>query len=170
MTDTQTRTFFGIPVSGDIQRATPRVPQRPVEELGPILQAVLDDPLIESFGWQQYTPYFNDGDPCEFGVHSPWFRTTEDDEDADTYDLAVDYGAHPTLGDTEDTYEGNYPNRVLVSSIYQGAHEATYRACRELSAAIGGGAFEDALLVAFGDHAEVTVTRSGIQVDFYEHD
>ena len=24
---------------------------------------------IESFSWTQYTPFFNDGDTCEFGVH-----------------------------------------------------------------------------------------------------
>jgi hypothetical protein len=25
---------------------------------------------VESVGWPQYTPYFNDGDPCHFSVHS----------------------------------------------------------------------------------------------------
>lgn len=24
---------------------------------------------LDSFGWRQYTPYFNDGDECVFGVH-----------------------------------------------------------------------------------------------------
>lgn len=27
-------------------------------------------PDLESFGWRQYTPYFNDGDECVFGVRS----------------------------------------------------------------------------------------------------
>ena len=27
-------------------------------------------PKLESFGWNQYTPYFMDGDPCEFGVNT----------------------------------------------------------------------------------------------------
>lgn len=26
-------------------------------------------PELNSFSWTQYTPYFNDGEPCEFGVH-----------------------------------------------------------------------------------------------------
>src|ERR1044072_5669755 len=27
-----------------------------------------DNPIIESFAWTQYTPYFNDGEPCIFSV------------------------------------------------------------------------------------------------------
>src|SRR5690349_7857045 len=26
-------------------------------------------PTLKSFGWAQYTPYFNDGDECIFGVN-----------------------------------------------------------------------------------------------------
>lgn len=26
-------------------------------------------PVAQSFGWVQYTPSFNDGDPCEFGIY-----------------------------------------------------------------------------------------------------
>lgn len=31
-------------------------------------------PVIESFGWNQYTPYFCDGEQCEFGVRSDSIR------------------------------------------------------------------------------------------------
>lgn len=27
-------------------------------------------PKLESFGWRQYTPYFNDGDECTFSAHT----------------------------------------------------------------------------------------------------
>lgn len=27
-----------------------------------------EDPILESFSWRQYTPYFNDGNTCEFGA------------------------------------------------------------------------------------------------------
>lgn len=27
------------------------------------------NPDITSFGWRQYTPYFNDGDECRFGIY-----------------------------------------------------------------------------------------------------
>lgn len=29
-------------------------------------------PKVEGFSWRQYTPYFNDGDPCRFGVHADY--------------------------------------------------------------------------------------------------
>lgn len=64
----QQKNFLGIPVTGEIRGADRRVPQRPLEELAPLMQAVLDDPAITWFAWTQYTPYFNDGDPCVFSV------------------------------------------------------------------------------------------------------
>ena len=27
-------------------------------------------PAMNNFSWRQYTPYFNDGEPCEFEVHA----------------------------------------------------------------------------------------------------
>lgn len=65
---TTDKTFFGIPIEGDIRFAESPVKQRPLEDLQPLLQALLDDPTIKWFGWRQYTPYFNDGEPCVFSV------------------------------------------------------------------------------------------------------
>ena len=79
----------------------PRPVQRPLSDLEPALRAILADGDILSFGWTQYTPYFNDGERCVFGVEEPWFRTTadatrdedDDEDDADALTLCV----HPTL-------------------------------------------------------------------------
>ena len=35
-------------------------------------------PRLESFGWTQYTPYFNDGDECTFGIRSEVFLNGSD--------------------------------------------------------------------------------------------
>ena len=32
------------------------------------LELFIKHPKIKGFSWVQYTPYFNDGEPCEFGV------------------------------------------------------------------------------------------------------
>jgi hypothetical protein len=170
---TQTKNFLGIPVEGDISKGDKRVPQRPLSELEPLIRAVLDDPTMKAFGWTQYTPYFNDGDPCVFSVGTSWFLTVEDPdlddvEDTDTYE--VDYGEHPTLGKRDYEYHGSWPDRQRVDLGYTGPDEARYDRVRALSAAINGGAFEDVLLEAFGDHASVRVTAQGITVDTYEHD
>lgn len=71
------RTFLGIPVDGDIT-VSRRTPQRTPEEFAPILQAVLNDPLFHECGWQQHTPFFNDGEPCVFSAGGFWIRTIHD--------------------------------------------------------------------------------------------
>jgi hypothetical protein len=155
--------FLGIPVEGQILRGH-RVPQRPLEELRPLLRALLDDEAVVEFGWRQYTPYFNDGEPCVFGVGEFWVRTDVDGRRVDPEDLQVgEYvGPHPSLG-----------GRRRVSGRpgpYQGRHEARYQRAYALARALEQGGFDDVLLEAFGDHAEVTVRREGIQVRFYEHE
>ncbi|MFE3202188.1 hypothetical protein [Embleya sp. NPDC059237] len=160
------RSFLGLPVKGDIIRGRNRVDQRPLEELQPLLQAVLDDPTIVEFGWRQYTPYFNDGEPCEFSAHAPWFRTDTDDEDASTWDLEM-YD-HPSLGDQPRSWDN--ATRTYVDRPYEGPDEARYRRCHDLASAIENTAFENVLLQAFGDHAEITVRKDGIEVETYEHE
>lgn len=167
--------FLGIPVEGEItQSHRSTVVQRPVEELRPLLQAVLMDPGILEFGWTQYTPYFNDGEPCEFSVHTPWFRTpadvkdtaTDDEEDEEEETWALELSSHPTLADRK--WDHTARNFVAVEQSLE--TKARYARCKALSDAIEGGAFEDALLEAFGDHAEVLVKATGITVSSYEHD
>ncbi|MGR7002790.1 hypothetical protein ACU686_40405 [Yinghuangia aomiensis] len=162
----QQKNFLGIPVTGRINPGSTRVDQRPIEELQPIMQAVLDDPTIIEFGWTQFTPYFNDGEPCEFGVSGFWVRTDADADVDDTYELETDY-QHPSLGKAGRRWDEEA--RTFVDLPYEGPDEARYRRCDALDTAIEGGAFENVLHAAFGDHAQITVRRDGIQVDAYSH-
>jgi hypothetical protein len=166
--------FLGMPVSGEITQGSARTEQKPIEELAPLFQALLDDPTIVEFGWSQYTPYFNDGEVCEFSVHYLWVRTTaEADGVADKYgepyvpgyELDVNY--HPSLGKVKYDYnkEGHY-----VPVAYEGPDEDRYNRCQDLSRALQSGAFDNVLLEHFGDHAMVTVRNDGIEVEFYSHD
>ncbi|MEV4416270.1 hypothetical protein [Catellatospora sp. NPDC049609] len=159
--------FLGIPVEGDITPGD-RVPQRPLSELQPVLRAVLDDDRIVAFGWRQYTPYFNDGEPCVFDVERFWVRTVADEPEASVGDLAVGKydDPHPTLGGCP----LDCSRRPFVEQPYQGDDEARYDRVRALADALESGAFDDVVLEAFGDHATVTVRRTGITVEYYEHD
>jgi hypothetical protein len=78
MTEQTRLSFLGVPVTGEPNDARRHTPQKTVEDLAPIMQRVLDDPYFVAFGWTQYTPYFNDGDVCEFGVHTFWVKTRDD--------------------------------------------------------------------------------------------
>jgi hypothetical protein len=161
-----------MPVSGDLHEGSSRVEQKPVEELAPLMQALLDDQTITEFGWTQYTPYFNDGDVCEFGVGEIWVRTTaevdSDDEEFDDYHLSL--WNHPSLGRMNYEYRGEWPNREYVETDYKGPDEKRYRNVKALNDALTSGSFETALLDAFGDHALVTVKKYGFEVEFYSHD
>lgn len=183
-------TAFGLPISGDINHGgSDPSDQRPIEELAPIFQALLDDPNVLEFGWTQYTPYFNDGDICEFSVHSPWVRTVDDVDADDTYDLEVS-DTHPTLGFvsyverelTPAEIEEERRRRMTVYrpnpyvSTYtwdrverEAKYPETLKRAEKLSA-IQRVEYEWGMKAAFGDHAQVTVTRDGIQVDEYSHD
>lgn len=165
-----TTNFLGIPVHGDITKGADRVEQKPIEELQPILQAVLDDPTIVEFGWRQYTPYFNDGEPCAFGVHGTWVRTTADTDVEDEYELEM--WSHRSLGKVTTQWAENVVNgrREKTGETYEGPDRARYDRCKALERAVEGGHFENVLLEAFGDHARVTVRRDGIEIEFYEHD
>lgn len=169
---TTRRNFLGIPVEGDITQGASRVEQKPIEELQPILQAVLDDPAVIEFGWRQYTPYFNDGEPCEFSVHSAWVRTDADKDVEDDYELELD-GHHPGIGWVEGIWgpDPAQPAREKrIGEKFTGRDRSRYDRCQALRGAVECGQFEHVLLEAFGDHATVTVRRDGIQVEFYDHD
>jgi hypothetical protein len=47
-------------------------------------------PEVEAVTWTQYTPYFNDGETCEFSVHEKYFILVGD-KDPDDYEGSVIY-------------------------------------------------------------------------------
>jgi hypothetical protein len=61
--------FLGLVIEGDITRGSSRKEQKPIEELTPLFEAVFAEDIIDGVRWTQYTPYFNDGDTCEFGAN-----------------------------------------------------------------------------------------------------
>lgn len=156
--------FLGIPVEGDIYSADRRTAQKPLGELTPLFQAVLDDENVVEFGWGQYTPYFNDGDPCVFSAYGVWVRTTQDAEDAEDDDLDPTW-CHPTLSAEVWGTESRIPNPNRPAWA-----EQTFARTAALSNAIESGAFDDVLLEQFGDHAKINVNRERIEVDFYSHE
>lgn len=162
---TPKETLLGIPIEGDIQPSTQWVDQRPLEEFQPLIRRLLEDERILDFGWTQYTPFFNDGEPCEFSARAPWVRTTEEEHlDPDEVDLTCDESSlHPTLGGRDWDTE----SRKLVT--VRGQHPDLSAAVQELRAALEGGSFDRVLMEKFGDHCQVTVRKDRISVDSYDH-
>lgn len=140
-----------------------------VEDLKPLVK---DPGFIKSIEWTQYTPFFNDGDVCEFRVNdieisltekgvevlntnkicSKWTQNWETDnmygpsELADAVRNKIDIINHEEFGDLDKVFS----DIKAINNFFQNS--------------------ENSLKEAFGDHAKVLVTSKGLEVEEYEHD
>lgn len=104
-------------------------------------------PKLESFSWYQYTPYFNDGDTCEFGVHNDYLYMVFDGEELEE---VCDYSFRA----------GKKYNKIV------GLKEA-YEDINDVLSSISSDAYES----MFGDHVRVTVSReNGLEISDYDHE
>ena len=97
-------------------------------------------PDVTHVSWTQYTPYFMDGDACEFSVNDIYFNEVEDED----------------YGDSE--------NGVDIDKLPSDQKEL----CNKLTALISEN--EDIMESVFGDHVRVVLTANGAEVTEYEHD
>ena len=142
------------------------------------------NPSVTHIVWTQYTPYFNDGDPCEFSVHPPEFYTTEcpyEDEGYQYEDGGLLEYSVGSVSDCEarvkryadkgDADMEKWAQESLDKAIAlenNPAFAQTYRHCEAMGTFIQN--LEDFLEGTFGDHVQVIVTRDGVDIDEYEHD
>lgn len=138
------------------------------------------NPEFKSAEWTQYTPYFNDGDSCSFGVNEisfvlqPAFYDAEtraqiesDDYDADELPnpLFVPKDWQRTSGywkDEIDAFDAlSDDERAERLRLYQVKDEFA-----DLVASIPEAVME----AAFGDHVKVIATIDGAETIEYEHD
>lgn len=164
-------TAFGRPVIGEIQRAERRAEQWTGEKFAEMLDALLAVEGVAAVKWAQYTPFFNDGEPCLFGVCGFSVKLGDDaeatvaaasDEDDDDYEREDEEGFHDPY-DFLDYSNGHSGNRPVIPGM-----EAVYATLSALDDASRH--FEDVLQATFGDHCEVTATRTGFHISEYSHD
>lgn len=140
------------PIEGDVNPYDKiDAPQKSPAEFLATVDAILAIPEVHSLRWRQYTPYFNDGDPCEFGVHDLEVKLTTSPEDA---------------GDWEDGYEDSWTLGYYAEKEGRTLPEGLKEAMKLWDPR----AFEAVARSNFGDHATVTATREGFSVDFFDHD
>ena len=130
------------------------------------------NPGLTAVKWTQYTPYFNDGDTCEFSVNDPTFTNAP----LDKLNEVSSWGDYE--GEDEDvfaTWDVSY--LIKSNASYQEKDRAAVlkiidkldpESCKEFSSAVSQ--LEDVMLEMFGDHVEVTMTRDGFDVEEYHHD
>lgn len=108
-------------------------------------------PQLAGVRWEQYTPYFNDGDPCTFSVYDPYIKMKDDPRDGEDDDM------------DEDGYD-------YYSSYSEEKYSPEKRAAYADVSAIFSELPDELLLAIFDDHVQVTATRRGFSVDECSHD
>ena len=122
-----------------------------------------ENPKVKSFGWNQYTPYFNDGETCTFSANTDYIYVngvSVDESDWISETKITNYG---TWNREKREYEGRkeVPNLNYDPELVKSSDEI-----REFLRNFD----EDFFMSQFGDHAEITVTVDGVNVDEYEHE
>lgn len=118
-------------------------------------------PEIDAIGFTAYTPYFNDGEPCEYGVgpHSVRLLADFDDEPFTEEDCYIgDWADEWTLRYAGNKVNGHFEPPDDLKSLYTDLVN--------LDADID----HDLYMHVFGDHVQVVVTRDTIIINEYSHD
>jgi hypothetical protein len=99
-------------------------------------------PQVDALRWAQYTPYFNDGDACIFGVGELTIRLVGADLSSSGYRDGFNEAA---------SYNKESLNKALAE---------WWRSIQ----------LNELFEAVFGDHVQVTVTRDVIDISEYDHE
>lgn len=112
---------------------------------------------LKEISWTQYTPWFNDGDTCEFSTyaHSPKVNGWE--ENSWWYGLDKE---SDDKGEGEDEEDASDSGKALKLS------NELYKEILTILNILD----EDDYKEIFGDHVKVVITKEGYEVEEYRHD
>ena len=135
-------------------------------------------PFVKSLSFTAYTPYFNDGDTCEYNVHHDYCNFNGYDEDRDVSGEDVDvlklaketiYVEEPNPDYTPGSRAWGNNKTTWVrkpNPDFNPLYKEAVEAFREALAVVDDNNWKDMV----GDHVKVTITRDGIETDEYDHD
>ena len=120
-------------------------------KLGKVYEAIGKrlPPNVAYIGWNQWTPYFNDGEPCAFGVHEPHFMLFDENGE--------ESGDEMDGWELRDSSDEKIANANIIKSLLS--------ELGNLNASV-----HDLLQDKFGDGVCVKITKNGIDVVEVDHD
>lgn len=141
----------GKPINGNIKHYTRsrQVVQHAPEKLIEVLDALVGLKEVDSVRWEQYTPYFNDGDPCYFSIGEIRVKFVDTNEDEDNE------------GDYGDYYLCSYELDEITFPEVERCLSALYKEIDHHEVVIHD---------KFGDPAQVTYNGEKFVVEHYDHD
>jgi hypothetical protein len=128
------------------------------------------NPSVTAVIWSQYTPYFNDGDTCEFSVHEPYFTNANTDQFEDITRWGEYEGEDEGVWSDSDwifTGDGDYVKERRAKMDLTGVDPASIA---KFSRLIQSADMEDVMEAMFGDHVRVVATRNGFDIEDCDHD
>lgn len=166
-----TDTFFDKPIHGDISHYSEgQKTQHDPQEFIDALDALVNLPGVESVRWEQYTPYFNDGDACVFNTHE--FVVKLDNFDDVEGDYGEGYLAAYELRSYKEGYDWRSGDEGLEYKYGTGdeAVDTTeiYQALQHVGEIVDH--HYSILSDKFGDPAQVTYDGESFNVEYYDHD
>jgi hypothetical protein len=125
-----------------------------------IQEIIRQSSLFTGISWNQYTPYFNDGEDCEFSITighdwkvkigDKWVHIDEDEEGSPILPLL----------------KKHYNGKDWVTNLsYSQAEADILRKIIDLVEPIG-----DFMKAIFDDHVSVYVDLNGVETEDYDHD
>jgi hypothetical protein len=174
-----TNKLFGRNVNGEPQTEDAWPDQDDPQILIDALDKVLALDEVEAVRWDQYTPSFNDGEPCRFSVHAVEVKLknlvapeegieTEEgrwyDEDEEIFLTSYDLYTY-----AENEQGGvDYDNKVY--EVHGIQTKEVKEALDAFEAVLDNKAHYAWLLANFGDPATVTASETDFDVEFCEHE
>lgn len=127
-------------------------------------------PQVRAITWTQYTPYFNDGDSCEFSVHEPHIFVVDQTEGRDSGEEIEDDTDISSMSpyDGYDIYALNAA--VSARRDYPDLNWVTQEFIDDFESFVAFTSDEDTMETIFGDHTQVIIAPTGITTVEYDHD
>mgnify|MGYP000573623665 CR=1 FL=1 len=125
------------------------------------------DPGVKGISWVQYTPYFNDGDPCTFGVGTPNLCFSWDDAEANNAVLSI----KSKFNHESENFAVCYISRSSLARLATLEQQARFRKLVDLRDEFNTvfETYQDAAAEVFGDGYRVTITPAGGGFIVQEH-
>ena len=133
------------------------------DHLKATLQGLLNElPDVESFVFEAYTPYFNDGEPCVYRVHEPRIHLKEM---SDELEASFKYGVDDGIDSYNLDGTGWGKTRKFTNPVQAPVAKALAAITEKVMSVP-----HDVMLAAFDDHQRIRVTSEDVEVEHYEHD
>jgi len=114
------------------------------------IRNIFEKTQIKAIHWTQFTPYFNDGDECIFGV----YRIEVSTNPSATFDYYEE--------ENSDIYDADY----LDSKVFS---DYEIKLISNLVKVLEDKDIVEVLKFSFGDHVAVIATKEGISIQDYDH-